>query len=61
MQDCTEIDEEMVPPYGSTTPGDPALHGMVQIGLRDYMLPGTQRGPDSAQMLKPRVLTFTQP
>jgi hypothetical protein len=51
---CTEIS-------GLSTQGDPALQGMITISLRDYIAPGTQRGPDSAKVLRPRVLTFTQP
>lgn len=58
-KDCTEIDYQMVPMEGDTTaPGDPALHGMFQIGLRDYVATGTQRGPDSSLLLNPRILTF---
>lgn len=41
--------------------GDPALHGMFIIALRDYIALGTQRGPDSSKLLTPRILTFTQP
>ncbi len=51
---CTEIS-------GLSTQGDPALQGMITISLRDYIAPGTQRGPDSNKVLRPRVLTFTQP
>jgi hypothetical protein len=60
--DCTEIDEQMVPRKGDTNAlGDPNLHGFIQIGLRDYVAPNTQRGPDSSQLLTPRILSFTQP
>jgi hypothetical protein len=60
-QDCTEITDEMLPPAGDTTAqGDPALHGMIILSLRDYIAPGTQRGPDAAKLLTPRILTFTQ-
>jgi hypothetical protein len=59
---CTTITEDMVPRQGDTTkPGDPALQGMFEVGLRDYVAPGTQRGPDSSKMLRARILTFTQP
>ena len=48
---CTEISD--------TTQGDPALRGMFTFGLRDYIAPGTERGPDSSIVLRPRILTFT--
>jgi len=51
---CTEIS-------GMSTQGDPALQGMIMISLRDYIAPGTQRGPDATKVLRPRFLTFTQP
>ncbi len=60
-QDCTSITAEMVPPQGSTEPGHPALHGMVMLSLRDYIAPGTARGPDDSKLLTARVLGFTQP
>ncbi len=59
---CTEITDEMLPSAGDTTaPGDPSLHGMLIVGLRDYIAPGTERGPDSSKLLTPRILTFTEP
>lgn len=58
---CTTITEKMVPPPGASAQGDPALQGMLQIGLRDYIVPETQRGPDSTKLLTPRILRFTQP
>jgi hypothetical protein len=51
---CTQIS-------GMSTQGDPALQGKIIISLRDYITPGTQRGPDSSKLLRPRILTFTQP
>jgi hypothetical protein len=61
-QDCTEIDEQMVPKEGSTTAlGDPTLFGMFFPGIRNYIAPGTARGPDTSELLTPRILTFTQP
>ena len=61
-QDCTEIDETMLPPMSETAaPGDPALHGMIIFSLRDYIAQGTARGPDSSELLTPRILTFTPP
>lgn len=60
--DCTEIDEHMVPKEGSAnTVGDPTLFGLFWVGIRNYTLPGSARGPDTAGMLTPRILTFTQP
>jgi hypothetical protein len=43
------------------TQGDPALRGVFTVGLRDYIAPGTERGPASSELLTPRTLTFTQP
>jgi hypothetical protein len=60
--DCTEVDEQMVPKEGSAnTVGDPTLSGMFWVGIRNYTLPGSARGPDTAGMLTPRILTFTRP
>lgn len=60
-QDCTEITELMVPKKGDpNAPGDPTLFGMFWPGIRDYIAPGTARGPDTTKLLKPRILTFTQ-
>jgi hypothetical protein len=61
-QDCTSITEGMLPPKAATTAlGDPTLHGMFMPILRNYIVPGTTVGPDYANLLRPRVLTFTQP
>ena len=52
----------MVPKEGSNPAvGDPTLLGMFWVGIRNYTLPGSARGPDTAGMLTPRILTFTQP
>lgn len=60
-QDCTEINELMVPKKGdSNAPGDPNLFGMFWPGIRDYIAPGTARGPDTTKLLRPRILTFTR-
>lgn len=60
--DCTSITPTMVPPKGSTSaPGDPALHGMFFPILRDYIAPGTARGPDQSKLLRAQVLSFTTP
>lgn len=56
---CTTITPEMVPLRGDTTaPGDPTFHGMFQVGLRDYVKPGTARGPDATKLVTPHILTF---
>lgn len=60
-QDCTEIGD-MVPRRGdATAPGDPELAGMFWLGIRDFVAPGTAHGPDTTQLLTPRILTFTRP
>jgi len=41
--------------------GDPALQGKFILALRDYVAPGTERGPDPKKLLTPRILTFTKP
>lgn len=59
---CTTITPEMVPFAGTPDAvGHPALLGMFWPGLRDYMLPGSEHGPDTSKLLRPRILTFTQP
>lgn len=58
---CTTVTPEMVPPRTDTAAlGDPALKGMLQVGLRDYIKPGTTRGPDSAKLIAPRILKLTR-
>jgi hypothetical protein len=55
MENCT-------PTIGVEPPiGDATLRGMFIIGLRNYIAPGTQRGPSTTELLRPRVLTFAQP
>jgi hypothetical protein len=59
---CTTITPDMVPLAGTPNAmGHPALLGMFWPGLRDYMFPGSEHGPDTSQLLRPRILTFTQP
>lgn len=61
-QDCTSITDAMVPPKGDTAAlGDPALYGMFFPILREYIAPGTARGPDQSKLLTARVLSFTKP
>ncbi len=54
LENCTKIS-------GMSTIGDPALQGMIMMSLRDYIAPGTARGPDPTKIPTPRILTFTQP
>ena len=57
---CTSITDQMVPKQGDTSAlGDPALHGLFVLGIRDYVLPGATLGPESSKLLKPRILEFT--
>ncbi|MFO7532482.1 MAG: hypothetical protein R6W93_08460 [Candidatus Limnocylindrales bacterium] len=59
---CTPLTPEMVPRTGTPDAmGHPALLGMFWPGLRDYMLPDSEHGPDTSKLLRPRILTFTQP
>lgn len=60
-RNCTTITTQMLPSHANTSAeGDPALHGMFMASLRDYVKPGTARGPDSTKLLTPRILTFTR-
>jgi len=54
---CAPLPADLLPP----DEGDPALRGTFTIGLRDYVAPGTQRGPDFTKLLTPRIFTFTPP
>lgn len=47
---CVAITGDMVPPGVS-----------IKLSLRDYVLPGTARGPDSAQLLTPMVVRVLRP
>jgi len=53
-ENCTEITP-------ASDQGDPTLRDMFIISLRDYIAPGTERGPDTSNLLTPRILTFTKP
>ena len=57
---CTTITEDMVPPAPEDV-SSTDLPGLFALGVRAYIRPGTERGPDSTQQLRPRLLTFTQP
>ncbi|KUN87754.1 hypothetical protein AQJ66_08940 [Streptomyces bungoensis] len=61
-ENCTRITTGLLPSRANTSAeGDPALHGAFMASLRDYVKPGTERGPDSTKLLTPRILAFTQP
>ncbi len=47
---CLSITDNMVPPGVK-----------IKLSLRDYVFPGTARGPDSAQLLKPMVVQVSRP
>jgi hypothetical protein len=66
-KDCAVLEkvpggmENCSPTVGVEPPiGDLTLQGVFIIGLRNYIAPGTQRGPSTTELLRPRVLTFTQ-
>lgn len=51
---CVAIPDDLLPP----DEGDPSLRRTFTIGLRGYIAPGTQTGPDSSKLLAPRIFTF---
>jgi hypothetical protein len=55
---CFSITDEMIPICPQ--PGDPSCDRAV-FSERDYILPGTQRGPDSLLKLRPVVLSLHRP
>ena len=60
-QDCTQLTDQIVPLRTDTSAvGHPALKGMFLVALRDYIVPGTERGADPSKLLPPRILTFTR-
>ena len=60
-QDCTQLTRQMVPRRSDTAAvGHQALKGMFMVALRDYVVPGNQRGADPTKLLPPRILTFTK-
>ena len=61
-QDCTPLTDQIVPLRTNTSAiGHPALKGTFLLALRDYIVPGTERGADVSKLLAPRILTFTRP
>ncbi|HEX6515804.1 MAG TPA: hypothetical protein VF049_09515 [Nocardioidaceae bacterium] len=58
---CTRLTDAMIPPRGAPNAfGDPRLRGKLQLGIRDYVVPGTARGPDASKILTPVVLGFVK-
>lgn len=58
---CSSITEDRVARAGDdSAQGDPRLHGKINVALRAYVKPGTERGPDPTLQLKGRVLTFVR-
>lgn len=55
---CLSITDEMIPICPE--PGDPSCHLLV-LSERDYIRPGTQRGPNSLLELRPVVLRLHRP
>jgi hypothetical protein len=57
---CTTITRDMVPLAGDDkSPGDSDLHGKFSAGVRAYVVPGSERGPNPKLQLPPRTLTFS--
>ncbi len=58
---CTTVTPQMIPLRGDPTAmGDPSMFGSFQLGLRNYIKPGTARGPESTKLIAPRFLKFTR-
>jgi hypothetical protein len=47
---CLSVSKSMVPEGGA-----------MKLTVREYIRPGTERGPDSTQILRPHILTFERP
>jgi hypothetical protein len=54
---CTSITEEMIPACDAAHPACTRL----AISQRDYIRPGTQRGPDAALLLQPVLIRLQHP
>ena len=52
---CSTITEDMVPPLGE------GKQGLFSPGVRNYVRPGTERGPLSSEQLRPWIIRFAQP
>jgi hypothetical protein len=58
---CTTITKQMIPLAGDgKAPGDAHLHGKFSAGLRAYVVPNYERGPDPTKQLTPILITFTR-
>ncbi len=55
---CLSITESMIPPCPSNSG---TACGYAKVVQRNYMRPGTQRGPDSKLVLAPRILKLQRP
>jgi hypothetical protein len=61
-QDCSPLTDRDVAPRGDTSAvGHQALEGLFMVALRDYIVPGTERGADYSKLLPPRIIAFTKP
>jgi hypothetical protein len=58
-KNCLSITDEMIPIC--TGPGNPACDDRVVFSERDYIVPGTQRGPDSLLKLRPVLIMLQRP
>ncbi len=52
---CSTITEEMVPPLGD------GAQGLFSAAVRNYVRPGTTRGPLPSEQLRPWIIRFAQP
>jgi hypothetical protein len=58
---CTTITKQMIPlADDDKAPGDADLHGKFSAGLRAYVVPNYERGPDPTLQLTPMLITFTR-
>ncbi len=55
---CLSVTESMIPPC---SPDAAAACGYAVVVQRNYIRPGTQRGPDSLLVLSPRILKLHRP
>lgn len=52
---CSTITEDMVPPLGE------GAQGLFNAAVRNYVRPGTARGPLPSEQLRPLIIRFAQP
>ncbi len=55
---CLSVTENMIPPC---SPNAGAACGYAKVVQRNYIRPGTQRGPDSTLVLAPKILKLQRP